>query len=424
MHLSARHQTRLIQFFPLVALISGPAQILGEGFRNPPPGAFSLGRAGGRIAHIDDASAVQQNPANMIDLDQPALSLAPSVVYIYVEHDSATGHHSETTNPWKFLPNFFFATPFQEGKFAAGIGLTTPYGLSNEWEKSGGFDPGGPLRYTAPWFTEMKTVNLNPSAALKISDTLSIGAGVDVMWSELTFKYFYPWGAIVAGSPDGNIKARADGVGLGVNAGITWEPLEGHRVALTYRSPIEVEYDGYFKIDNIPAGIAQERSDFSTDIDFPTIVAVGYGIELSPTIRVEVDVEWLEFSNFGALNLDIGANSFLFGTAAYVPQNWKNTFTAGIGGDWKFAPNWVFRTGYQFYESPVPDYTFSPTIPDANQHVFTTGIGYTHKQHTIEFAYGGIFYDERNITSNQNPAYLGTYSINVHLFAFRYEFVF
>ena len=36
-----------------------------EGFRNPPPGTFNLGRAGGRIAQVDDSSAVQQNPANL-----------------------------------------------------------------------------------------------------------------------------------------------------------------------------------------------------------------------------------------------------------------------------------------------------------------------------------------------------------------------
>jgi hypothetical protein len=42
-----------------------------EGFRNPPAGAFNLGRAGGRIAQIDDSSAVAQNPANLMDLPDP-----------------------------------------------------------------------------------------------------------------------------------------------------------------------------------------------------------------------------------------------------------------------------------------------------------------------------------------------------------------
>src|SRR5690242_8086046 len=54
---------------------------LAEGFRNPPAGAFNLGRAGGRIAQIDDSSAVAQNPANLVDLQSPEVNFAPSFVY-------------------------------------------------------------------------------------------------------------------------------------------------------------------------------------------------------------------------------------------------------------------------------------------------------------------------------------------------------
>src|SRR5256885_16759197 len=55
-----------------------------EGFKNPPAGAFNLGRAGGRIAQIDDSSSVAQNPANLMDLEAPEFLFAPSAVYIHV----------------------------------------------------------------------------------------------------------------------------------------------------------------------------------------------------------------------------------------------------------------------------------------------------------------------------------------------------
>ena len=63
----------------------------GEGFRNPPPDAFSLGRAGGRITHIDGAAAVHQNPANLVGLTNAQFEFTPSVVYIHVEHESQLG---------------------------------------------------------------------------------------------------------------------------------------------------------------------------------------------------------------------------------------------------------------------------------------------------------------------------------------------
>jgi hypothetical protein len=58
----------------------------GEGFRNPPAGAYSLGRAGGRYAQNDDPSTVVHNPANFVDFDTTRISVAPSFVYIHIEH--------------------------------------------------------------------------------------------------------------------------------------------------------------------------------------------------------------------------------------------------------------------------------------------------------------------------------------------------
>src|SRR5579871_1317813 len=67
-----------------------------EGFRNPPPGTFDLGRAGGRIAQVDDSSAVQNNPANLVDLASPEFQFTPSIVYIGVDYTSPSGQKGNT----------------------------------------------------------------------------------------------------------------------------------------------------------------------------------------------------------------------------------------------------------------------------------------------------------------------------------------
>src|ERR1039457_6351423 len=111
----------------LLLLAASPASA--EGFRNPPPGAFDLGRAGGRIAQVDDSSAVAQNPANLVDVARTEFQFTPSVVYIRAEFTSPGGETASTVEPWKFLPNLFFATPLADGKYALGVGLTPPYGI-------------------------------------------------------------------------------------------------------------------------------------------------------------------------------------------------------------------------------------------------------------------------------------------------------
>ena len=398
----------------------------GEGFRNPPPGALDLGRAGGRFAHVDDSSAVWNNPANLVDLSAPEAQFTPSVIYFDIKYDSPTGASTSTEHPWKLLPNFFAALPLKNDKYAIGLGLTVPYGLSVEWKQ----DPTSPFRYTAPHFNELITVNANPTFTLRIIDQLTVGVGLDVMWSQVTFRQFYPWAffpPINLTAPDGKVQLKGDGVGFGGNIGLTWQPTRRQRVALTLRSPIEVSYDGDFTVNNItPAATAlgaTPRSDFSTKILFPTILGGGYGIQITDDIRLEVDREWVQFSKFDSLDIDAGNNNFLLPSRSF-PQRWKDTFTAGIGGDWKFAEDFVLRASYQFYESPVPDETFSPTIPDANQHVFTVGLGYHHNHHALEFAYGLDLYDKRTIANGATYPFNGTYDLSVHLFSFLYRYAF
>jgi long-chain fatty acid transport protein len=391
----------------------------GEGFRNPPPGAFNLGRAGGRIAQVDDSSAVQQNPANLADLTNIQAQLTPTVVYISADFTSPSGQSSSSINPWKALPNFFASMPLANDRFAVGLGVTVPYGLGNEWnQRSSAFaQPTGVLAYQAPYYSELVTVNFNPSVAVKLGDEVSVGVGLDVMWSDLEFKqYLSPF------VPNLEAQIQGNGVGFGGNLGITWQATERQRLAFTYRSPITINYSGTSQFNNYPGG-GIPNSSFNSQVTFPTIVSVGYGLQVSDTVRLETDFEWVQFSKFDSLPINIGSN--LLGVPSQnIQENWKDTFTAGFGGDWQFAENWVVRGGYQYYQSPVPNSTFSPTIPDANQNVITVGLGWTSGHSSLEFSYGLDFYNKRTITDDLNPAYNGTYTFNVHLFSFAYRYSF
>ena len=391
---------------PLILLaVIFAANLQGEGFRNPPSGTFDLGRAGGRIAQVDDSSAVQQNPANLVGLTNTDIQFTPSVVYIGVNYQSPT-HSANTVYPWKVVPNFFVSAPLKNDKLAFGFGVTVPYGLSMAWNRGSSAitDPTS-WQLAAPYFAELKTINANPTISMRLCDQVTIGAGFDAMWSELKFNQFVAPGLAAA--------ASGYGIGLGGNAGITWQITDRQRLAVTYRSPVSVDYSGHYNVPSVASG------KFSSEINFPTIFSVGYGLQVSDAVRLESDVEWVEFSRFK--NLPANLDGF---ASINTPENWKDTFTIGIGGDWKFATNWVARAGYQFYQSPVPDSTFSPMIPDANQNVFTVGLGYKYGHHSFEAAYGLDFYNNRNIATDQNAVFNGKYTFTVHLFSLAYHYSF
>jgi len=406
---------RVLWIAALTLLSAATSQ--GEGFRNPPPGTFDLGRAGGRIAQVDDSSAVQQNPANLVDLTNIEAQLTPTIIYISSSFTSPSGQSASTTDPWKLLPNFFASMPLKNDKFAIGLGITVPYGLANQWnQNSSAFaQPTGTLTYFAPYFSQLITINVNPTISMKLGDKLQVGAGLDVMWSDLEFKQL-----LSPFVPNLYAQAQGTGVGVGGNVGVTWNITDHQRFAVTYRSPITINYSGTTAFNN-SGGVPS--TSFGSQITFPTIVSVGYGIQVNDAVRLESDVEWIQFSRFKNLPVNVGAN-LLAVPSQNIAENWRDTFTAGFGGDWKFSDNWVLRGGYQFYQSPVPDSTFSPTIPDADQNVITVGIGWKGRRSSLEAAYGLDFYNTRNITTDQNPAFDGRYTFNVHLFSLAYRYSF
>ncbi|MCC7376271.1 MAG: outer membrane protein transport protein [Verrucomicrobiales bacterium] len=387
----------------------------GEGFRSPTTGAAGLATTGGRIVFVDDASAVFHNPANLLDLPRWEVSAEPTIVHHSVSYESPSGGTAQTTDPWKLLPHLFMGGPVLDDRVALGLGISVPFGLSIDWE------PDGALRYVAPRYVQLKTINANPSASFRVVEGLNVGVGLDVMYSELTLSQYTPWSLIagVPGLPDGEIRAQATGVGVSGNLGITWEFLERHRLAVTLRAPMDIDYTGDLRAWGVPTSANGELLlPFESEIRYPTMLAFGYGIRVTDRLRLEANGEWMEFSRFETLPLKLPVS--LPTVPSEVPQNWKDTFTAGFSATYDLGSGWRVRASYQYFESPVPDETFSPTIPDANQHAVACGVGYRKGRHRLDLAYSRVFYEDRNIEQNQNPFYIGRYEIDVHLISAAY----
>ncbi|MCP5521500.1 MAG: outer membrane protein transport protein [Verrucomicrobiales bacterium] len=382
-----------------------------EGFRSPTIGTAGLGTSGGRIVFVDDASAVAHNPANLMKLDRWEASFEPTLAYHSVEYLSPAGGTASTENPWKPMPHVFAAGPVLKDRVALGLGVTVPYGLSIDW------GDGGALASLAPHYVDLKTFDVAPTLALKLAPGLSVGAGLDFMWSELEFRQM---GGLL-GLPASEIRGKGDGVGYGGHLALTWNPYGPHWLAATVRAPMDVTYAGGLSLNNVPGvpgGVM--AGPLTTGMAFPTIVGAGYGIELCPCVRVEANVEWLQFSRFDTLDLQ----TTLPLPPAFMTQvhNWRDTVTAGVAGSWDVGRGWRLRLGYQFFQTPVPDATFSPAIPDADQHTVTFGVGYRHGRHRLDLAYAPVFYEERTIPAPSPVA--GRYTFTVHLISAAYGFSF
>lgn len=380
----------------------------GEGFRNPPDGAAALGRVGGKIALAEDPSALSHNPANLTLIEEPQAMAALTVLKTEAEFTSPLGFSAKTEDDWKYLPNLYVVSPMGNDSAVLGIGVTTPFGQSTEWDEQGG------LRYLAPYHAELRVANVNPTLAWKLGENFSVAAGFDAFWSDLSIKQVLPSGSPVL--PDVVQELDVDGEGFGGNAALTWMPTKRQRLALTYRSPVEVDYSGDARIYGPPLLAV---ADADTSIEFPAGVGAGYAIEVSDRIWCEVNAEWIEFSSYDALTLETE------GAAPLVaPQDWEDSWTFGAGVDWRYSERWTLRAGYIFIESPIPDETLAPTLPDGDRQVVTVGAGYRNGAHRLDVAYGYSLFEDREIRTSLNPAYNGTYELCSQLFGISYGLAF
>ena len=277
---------------------------------------------------------------------------------------------------------------------------------------------------------------MNPTVAAQLTDTLALGVGLDVYISDLDLRENLPWAATGVPAPDGHATLRGSGAGLGFNAGVTWQCTSRQRLALTYRSAVGVNYEGSCRVSDIPGALQQlvaPRTDFSTHMDFPAMSGLGYSIQVSDKLKLEADVEWLQFGTYDQLTIDAGADNPLLHPPAdptppmaplSIPQRWKDSWTFGLGGEYQVRPGLALRAGYIFIQSPIPDETLSPTLPDADRHVVSVGAGFQQGSHVLDVALLHSFFPSRKITNNQSPAYNGTYDLIAQLVAVSYSYLF
>lgn len=384
---------------------------LASGFRNPLDGASSLGRSGGRVADVDDASSVSINPANLAALKAPEAQVGVTMVDYDGEFTLADGRSSDTEGGVKFLPNVFAAMPLTgDVPLTLGVGLTTPWGQSTEWSESSA------VATVAPYEARLTTINLNPSVAGRIGQHVLVGGGVDILSAELDLKQ---WLQLGPGAPLTHAHLNGDGYGVGGNVGITVELPKRQRVAAAYRSQVDVELEGDADVSGFTGPLVPE-SDFESEIDFPQSVVVGYSVGVTPTLRVAADAEWVGYSSYDELPLDLGANSTVGVFPPVVPQNWEDAWNYGVGLAWSASEMWTLRGGCVYFESPIPEETLAPTLPDSDRWAYTGGIGCKAGANTLDLAYVYSAYD-REVDTSLNPAYVGEYDVAVQLLQVSYS---
>ena len=231
-------------------------------FDMPGIGGRAYGMGGAMTALADDAvSAPFYNPAGLADIPGSEVRGGASVVYFPVEYKSSTGY--KTKNEKISVAPCFGMSSDRFAPLYFGIGLYGSLGT--------GFDYDRDKRYGINYdFTsEMGNMYLSPTIGYRITDTLSIGAGLNITY-----------GKIEMGMPIGTRKLSidVDGFCYGVNLGVLYKPCKYINLGLRWRSRMRAELKGDAEFRGV-------EDDVTAYMYWPDLVTFGLAVHAFPKFR-------------------------------------------------------------------------------------------------------------------------------------------
>ena len=378
---------------PMIANAAGfgLAENSGSGLGN----AFS-----GASAVAEDASNIFSNPASMTYIEGTQAAGALHLIKPNVEfnNDGSTpatfrplGSEGGNAGDLAFVPNFYFKTDLNDN-VKLGLGINVPFGLKTEYDK----DWIGRFQGIK---SELKTININPAVAFKVSDQLSLGFGVSAMYAkaELT-------SAVNIGAAERDSRVQGDDWGFGFNFGAIYQATADTRFGISYRSKVEQELKGDSKsnfttLNPIPTRTL--NTDVTADITLPESVSFSVFNRLNDSWDVMGDVSWTRWSQFKELRIvrDNGTNS----TLAVTPENWDNSMRYSAGLNYHYSDALKLRAGVAYDQEAIRDRYRTVRIPGNDRKWLAFGAGWQATPATkLDIGYAHLFINDTKIDDNQS----------------------
>jgi long-chain fatty acid transport protein len=402
----------------VLAAMSGTAAA--SGFALIEQSASGLGNAyAGGAASAEDASTIFFNPAGMSLIKGRQLVLAghaigPSARLSNQGSTTATsplgapvaltGGNGGNAGDWALVPNFYYSADINpQTKF--GLGINAPFGLKTE------YDAGWVGRYQA-LKSDLKTININPSIAYRVNDSVSVGVGVSYQYANAELTKAIDFGTVCSftalaaacagagitpqsAAGDGVAKIEGNDWSWGYNLGALFQVAADTRIGVAYRSEIRHELSGnaaYTKPAALPAPLAGAASVTDTgvkaSVTLPDSLSLSIMNQMSPKLALMGDVSWTRWSRFQELRIRFGNGA----ADSVTPENWRDTYRISAGATYQYSDAWKSRIGIAFDQTPVTDQFRTPRIPDNDRTWISVGASYKVSPNgLIDFGYAHLF---------------------------------
>jgi long-chain fatty acid transport protein len=416
--------TRLSPFLLMLLLIPClPAHASGFGITEQSVSNLGNAFAGGS-ASAEDASTVFFNPAGMTRLKGTQVTAGLH----YIAPSTKFSNEGSTINPLlggalltggnggdagvdALAPHFYYVRDIND-RWKFGLGIGAPFGLSTS------YDDGWVGRYHA-LDSELKTININPSLAVKLNDRVSLGFGINAMYSEARLTNAVDFSAAcLGGAPlatcaflglttpqgtDGEAEVQGDDWGFGFNIGLLWQATDATRIGAHYRSRTEHTLEGDAEFYYPTAGAATfatgaglvNNADVSADLTTPDSVSLSVYHDINARWAVMADYTWTNWSVFDELRIkfDTGADD------SVVTTDWDDTDRFSVGLNYRHNNTWLWRAGAAYDEGATPSAARrTPRVPEEDRTWLALGFNYQPSDNmSVDVGYTHLWVDDARV---------------------------
>jgi long-chain fatty acid transport protein len=325
-----------------------------------------MGLGGAFTAIANDASAIYWNAAGMTQLSGTNFLLGTALIAPNSKFRGVTPAVDVSyMKSAVFFPSHFFITHSFSESFAAGIGLTTPYGLGTEW------DAGWIGRYLA-LKTQLTTYWVPLTLAYSPVENLSIGAGFVYSFADVTITRNNSQTPF-----EGDAYVKLDGsdsFGYGYVFGLMYKPIKELSIGGSFRSEVEYEFEGTATATGAPQ--LQEigalpNGDVKAKLKTPMNIVGGIAVQVIQQLRLSADFQWIGWSSYDSLNVNFVDPQIPDVKSA---RKYKDTYIIRLGAQYNVTDEFALLGGVYYDKMPVdPDYV-NPTLPDTDRLGLSIGV--------------------------------------------------
>ena len=420
--------TRLLPAVPVcLSLLIAPDSLASNGMNMIGYGARSCSMAGADLAIADGPSAMNINPAGIGRGQYRELALGLSEMRPSVTHADRLGNDGGDVLDRYPIPFLGYIHPL--GRITLGAGFFVQGGMGAEYEDlstpfsvmaasaPAGFFDGDVVPAGDAALSSFMHAKFTPTVAWRVTETLIVGAGVNVSYARAAMKLF-PGTSVVADLDGSGTAGDSPGDAFfGMDARDMSDIAYGLRLGLQYQvgslrfgggycTRTSLDLDGGTTTLNLSAqGLGEVDYDARmTGFAWPRTVNMGMAYQVSPRVLLVGDVDWVNWSNaIETITIEIDNPDHPMAPASReipMAMDWNDQWVFALGMEVMASPTWALRFGYNHGKAPVPDSRLRPMFPAIAEDHIAGGVGKISGPWTFDV---GLEYAIENEMTNDSP---------------------